>query len=249
MESKPASGHVSSHKDHSSMKHTVIESCGIEEIDNGEYWPLSGKPYVDMILPKTSVKPLYNLYMPKKMTSVLPSAGAPAVLTCGRKKWKMFYGGAKSNHKFNEWRKFVDDNNLKEGMDLCLNFQSAALANSISEFRFSESPPSQKASHVLDPDLRNHWSTGTNTKEWILLELDEPCLLSHIRIYNKSLLEWEISAGLRYKPETFPKVRPHCEAPRRDMMYPMNYTPCRYGRISYLRGSPIAIFYIQQQFI
>lgn len=27
----------------------------------------------------------------------------------------------------------------------------------------------------------------------------EPCLLSHIRIYNKSVLEWEIAAGLRYK--------------------------------------------------
>ncbi|XP_059277987.1 uncharacterized protein LOC132032392 isoform X3 [Lycium ferocissimum] len=105
--------------------------------------------------------------------------------------------------------------------------------------------PSQKAFHLLDPDLRNHWSTGTNTKEWILLELDEPCLLSHIRIYNKSVLEWEISAGLRYKPETFPKVRPRCEAPRRDMMYPMNYTPCRYVRISCLRGSPIAIFFVQ----
>ncbi|KAK6804186.1 hypothetical protein RDI58_001970 [Solanum bulbocastanum] len=109
----------------------------------------------------------------------------------------------------------------------------------------SRESPLQKASHVLDSDLRNHWSTGTNTKEWILLELDEPCLLSHIRIYNKSVLEWEISAGLRYKPETFPKVRPRCEAPRRDMMYPMNYTPCRYVRISCLRGSPIAIFFVQ----
>ncbi|KAJ8573492.1 hypothetical protein K7X08_010003 [Anisodus acutangulus] len=97
------------------MKQPEIESCGIEEIDNDEYWSLSGKPYVDMILSKSSVKPLYNLYMPKKMTSLLPSAGAPAVLTCGRKKWEMFYDGAKSNHKFNEWRKFVDDNNLKEG--------------------------------------------------------------------------------------------------------------------------------------
>ncbi|CAH9147865.1 unnamed protein product [Cuscuta epithymum] len=109
----------------------------------------------------------------------------------------------------------------------------------------SRESPGQKASHVLDPDLRNHWSTGTNTKEWILLELDEPCLLSHLRIYNKSVLEWEISAGLRYKPETFMKVRPRCEAPRRDMMYPMNYTPCRYIRISCLRGSPIALFFIQ----
>ncbi|GLT36455.1 hypothetical protein SLA2020_108300 [Shorea laevis] len=109
----------------------------------------------------------------------------------------------------------------------------------------SRESPSQKAAHVLDSDLRTHWSTGTNTKEWILLELDEPCLLSHIRIYNKSVLEWEIAVGLRYKPETFVKVRPRCEAPRRDMMYPMNYTPCRYVRISCLRGNPIAIFFIQ----
>ncbi|XP_022718696.1 uncharacterized protein LOC111276964 isoform X3 [Durio zibethinus] len=109
----------------------------------------------------------------------------------------------------------------------------------------SRESPSHKASHVLDTDLRTHWSTATNTKEWILLELDEPCLLSHIQIYNKSVLEWEIAVGLRYKPETFVKVRPRCEAPRRDMMYSMNYAPCRYVRISCLRGNPIAIFFIQ----
>ncbi|XP_019701444.1 uncharacterized protein [Elaeis guineensis] len=109
----------------------------------------------------------------------------------------------------------------------------------------SRESPAQKAAHVLDPDLRTHWSTATNTKEWILLELDEACLLSHIRIYNKSVLEWEITAGLRYKPETFVKVRPRCEAPRRDMVYPVNYTPCRYVRISCLRGNPIALFFIQ----
>ncbi|RDY09941.1 hypothetical protein CR513_05608, partial [Mucuna pruriens] len=134
----------------------------------------------------------------------------------------------------------------------------------------SRESPSQKALHVLDTDLRSHWSTATNTKEWILLELDvrlfnaaqlffnfhfpfsyyyslrlEPCLLSHIRIYNKSVLEWEIAVGLRYKPETFQKVRPRCEAPRRDMIYPTNYTPCRYVRISCLRGNPIAIFFVQ----
>ncbi|KAI6703019.1 hypothetical protein NL676_012155 [Syzygium grande] len=109
----------------------------------------------------------------------------------------------------------------------------------------SRESPSQKAAHILDPDLRTHWSTGTNTKEWILLELDEPCLLSHVRIYNKSVLEWEIAAGLRYKPETFAKVRPRSEAPRREMTYPTNYTPCRYVRISCLRGNPIAIFFIQ----
>ncbi|KAG6518686.1 hypothetical protein ZIOFF_022166 [Zingiber officinale] len=109
----------------------------------------------------------------------------------------------------------------------------------------SRESPSQKASNVLDPDLRTHWSTGTNTKEWILLELDEACLLSQIRIYNKSVLEWEITVGLRFKPDTFLKVRPRCEAPRREMIYPMNHTPCRYVRISCLRGNPIAIFFIQ----
>ena len=35
----------------------------------------------------------------------------------------------------------------------------------------SRESPSQKASLVLDADLRTHWSTATNTKEWILLEL------------------------------------------------------------------------------
>ncbi|KAF6169424.1 hypothetical protein GIB67_021427 [Kingdonia uniflora] len=105
--------------------------------------------------------------------------------------------------------------------------------------------PTQKALHVLDTDHRSHWSTGTNTKEWILLELEEPCLLSQIQIYNKSVLEWEIAVGLRYKPEAFVKIRPRCEAPRRDMLYPTNYTPCRYVRISCLRGNPIAIFFIQ----
>ena len=47
------------------------------------------------------------------------------------------------------------------------------------------------------------------------------------------------------QPEAFVKVRPRCEAPRRDVVYPMNYTPCRYVRISCLRGNPIAIFFIQ----
>lgn len=36
----------------------------------------------------------------------------------------------------------------------------------------SRESASQKATHVLDADLRTHWSTATNTKEWILLELN-----------------------------------------------------------------------------
>ena len=44
------------------------------------------------------------------------------------------------------------------------------------------------------------------------------------------------------------KVRSRCEAPRRDMIYPMNYTPCRYVKISCLRGNPIAVFFVQVKY-
>lgn len=36
----------------------------------------------------------------------------------------------------------------------------------------SKESQAQKAVHVLDPDLRSHWSTSTNSKEWLLLELE-----------------------------------------------------------------------------
>ncbi|KAL3678453.1 hypothetical protein R1sor_021409 [Riccia sorocarpa] len=109
----------------------------------------------------------------------------------------------------------------------------------------SRESASQKAAHVLDPDPRTHWSTSTNTKEWLVLELEESCLLSHIRIHNKSVLEWEVSIGLRFKPDTYLKVRPRCEAPRREITYHIGYQPCCFVRISCLRGNPIAIFSIQ----
>ncbi|KAH7442925.1 hypothetical protein KP509_02G008200 [Ceratopteris richardii] len=102
-----------------------------------------------------------------------------------------------------------------------------------------------KAAHVLDPDPKNHWSTSTNAKEWLLLELEEPCLLQQIRIHNKSVLEWEISVGLRYKPDLFYKVRTRCEASRRESQYLANYTACRYVRLSCLRGNPIALYSVQ----
>ena len=41
------------------------------------------------------------------------------------------------------------------------------------------------------------------------------------------------------------KVRTRCEAPRRDCQYITNYAPCRYVRISCLRGNPIAIYSVQ----
>lgn len=58
-------GRVSNHShSYSTMKQPEIESSGITGIDNGEYWPLSGKPYVDLILTKTGVKPSYSMVTP-----------------------------------------------------------------------------------------------------------------------------------------------------------------------------------------
>lgn len=73
---------------------------------------------------------------------------------------------------------------------------------------------------------------------------DENIFIANSRSYLASTF-YILLMGFIYQPETFIKVRPRCEAPRRDMIYPMNYTPCRYVRISCLRGNPIAIFFIQ----
>lgn len=79
--------------------------------------------------------------------------------------------------------------------------------------------------------------------------LDLVLFCTHIRqfyMFNfcSNVLYAVVMASL-CQPEAFVKVRPRCEAPRRDMVYPVNYTPCRYVRISCLRGNPIAIFFIQ----
>jgi hypothetical protein len=53
----------------------------------------------------------------------------------------------------------------------------------------SRESPSQKAGHVLDADLRSHWATATNTKEWILLELNVIPLLVILTL-NRFLLHF-----------------------------------------------------------
>jgi hypothetical protein len=86
----------------------------------------------------------------------------------------------------------------------------------------SKETAGSKATNLCENDMRNNWSTNTNAKEWVLLELyvalslensslligfysDESCLLTNIKVQNKSVLEWEISASLKYKQDSFPK--------------------------------------------
>ncbi|KAK9923833.1 hypothetical protein M0R45_032233 [Rubus argutus] len=87
------------------------------ELNGEEFWPLSGKPYFDIILTKSHVKPLYQLGIPPKLDPILPSGSIPMVLTFGDKSWEMTYNGEK-RHKLldrQSWGAFVDENNLKAG--------------------------------------------------------------------------------------------------------------------------------------
>ena len=66
--------------------------------------------------------------------------------------------------------RLIRDRRRKRRMEVELEPRVKALPFKVKAM--SRESPSQKALHVLDTDLRNHWSTATNTKEWILLELN-----------------------------------------------------------------------------
>ncbi|XP_030553101.1 B3 domain-containing protein Os04g0386900-like [Rhodamnia argentea] len=82
------------------------------------YWPLSGKPFFDLILSKSHLYPRYNLFIPAGMQLLLPSQNTRVVLTYKDKTWDvMLYG--KGKRFDSSWRHFVDDNHLKAG-DACV---------------------------------------------------------------------------------------------------------------------------------
>ncbi|PRQ51702.1 putative transcription factor B3-Domain family [Rosa chinensis] len=88
------------------------------QLHGEEFWPLSGKPYFDIILAKTHVKPYYKLGIPAKLHPILPSCSFPTVLTFAGKSWEMTCDGSNKKHKGldkESWKAFIDDNNLKAG--------------------------------------------------------------------------------------------------------------------------------------
>lgn len=91
------------------------------ELEGEETWPLSGKPYFDVILAKSHVRPLYQMGVPTKLHQMIPSLVIPTVLTYRGKNWKMtYYGSARTHKKFdNGWRAFINDNDLNAG-DACV---------------------------------------------------------------------------------------------------------------------------------
>ncbi|CAB4269161.1 unnamed protein product [Prunus armeniaca] len=94
-------------------------SNSVIELEGDEFWPLSEKPFFDVVLTKTTVKPMYHLVVPGKFSATLPSCTIPTILTFRGKNWEMIYHGSSSYKRLDNWKVFAIDNNLKVG-DACV---------------------------------------------------------------------------------------------------------------------------------
>ncbi|WOH14545.1 hypothetical protein DCAR_0934064 [Daucus carota subsp. sativus] len=85
-----------------------------------EFWPLSDKPWFNVILKSTHMRPTYTLYVPTEEFGVSPSSSVDVVFTYLGKEWKTVVRreGCSSRTSI-KWREFVTDNHLKEG-DACV---------------------------------------------------------------------------------------------------------------------------------
>lgn len=88
------------------------------EMEDIEYYTISGKkPYFSLILAKSHVCRPYQVCIPSKIHTELPSAFIPMVLNSRGKNWNTIYHGSGSIKRF-VWKKFAIDNDLKVG-DCC----------------------------------------------------------------------------------------------------------------------------------
>ncbi|XP_040993434.1 B3 domain-containing protein Os04g0386900-like isoform X1 [Juglans microcarpa x Juglans regia] len=90
------------------------------KLQGDECLPLSGKPYCDIILAKSHVRPRYQMALPVKLNRIIPPLVIPMVLTYRGKNWEMLYKGTHTVKWLGSgWKAFVDDNDLKAG-DACV---------------------------------------------------------------------------------------------------------------------------------
>ncbi|CAJ2650363.1 unnamed protein product [Trifolium pratense] len=83
--------------------------------------PLSGKPYFDVIISKTHLRPRYAAGPSGNICSKLPFVAVPTIINCRGKGWNMIYNGQNICKQFDSkgWGNFVKGNNLKLG-DACV---------------------------------------------------------------------------------------------------------------------------------
>ncbi|KAL6129250.1 hypothetical protein ACLB2K_072603 [Fragaria x ananassa] len=92
------------------------------ELHGDEFWPLSGRPYFDIVLTKSHVKPIYQMEIPATLDPNLPAGtSVPMVLSFGDNSWEMTYNETKRLKLVDRhsWKAFVDVNSLKAG-DGCI---------------------------------------------------------------------------------------------------------------------------------
>ncbi|XAR54273.1 hypothetical protein NMG60_11029331 [Bertholletia excelsa] len=86
----------------------------------GEIFPLSGKPFFNVVLQRSNLGPYYQLVLPAKIHPVLPFATVPAVLTYRGRNWETLYHGDFPLKRFHtSWKTFAMDNHLRVG-DACV---------------------------------------------------------------------------------------------------------------------------------
>eukprot|EP00667_Euglena_gracilis_P026105 EG_transcript_31097 len=109
---------------------------------------------------------------------------------------------------------------------------------------YSREVAGQPAAAILSEEKR-FWGTGTNGREWLLLELTEPALLTTLKISNKSVNEMEVLGAMNDTPEGFTRILNRYDVPRRDVLLPFNYVPVRFLKLVCVKGMPVALWAVQ----
>ncbi|XP_038982890.1 B3 domain-containing protein Os04g0386900-like [Phoenix dactylifera] len=94
----------------------LIQTEPITPAVQDEAVPLSGSPYFTCIVSKSQTQSPFQLAVPRRFCSLLPSESVSVFLSCERRTWEMRYCGSSSLKRFDRgWKKFAIDNNLKIG--------------------------------------------------------------------------------------------------------------------------------------
>ncbi|KAL0429357.1 UNVERIFIED_CONTAM: hypothetical protein Sradi_0561700 [Sesamum radiatum] len=101
--------------------HTMFQNkTTVKEVGSGSEDKVTclsgGKPFFDMFLMRTAVKPLCQMIFPNRVESWLPSTNIQATVRCSGTIHRMhFYGRRKQKGFGAGWRQFLDHHNLVEG--------------------------------------------------------------------------------------------------------------------------------------
>ncbi|KAG8391364.1 hypothetical protein BUALT_Bualt01G0180100 [Buddleja alternifolia] len=92
-----------------------MRNFGTFDLEGDEVTLSGDKPFFDVILMKSAVRPLCHLNFPVRVNSMLPSINLLANLRCLGKTYEVFFYGQRKQKGFGAgWRQFVDEYDLDE---------------------------------------------------------------------------------------------------------------------------------------